>query len=651
MLWHVCFTQIYATSTGAAGGLPALEDEAGNPLEPFRLCPAQAFSHAHQYSHHYAAALRMQEGQLRGTLELLQSAATQLAEKPLHDSVCVAMLERAFSYAERLAVKCNTPYVEDNLHELRKQWDDHTEAKRLRLQRVGIAMMADDSAAGSSGLNPPAGAAGGAPARGVRRLSPAGDRSPSPRARQRRRALQPAASPAESSLTSEPAGQDAELIDGQPAVEAVRAADSLQGVQALMQAHALTAVVQSEACKAVANMLARDNGPIHAEAGNLGLLSDVRKAMRQHTGRSRVQKHACKALTNMMGYTGDNDDEAGRLELLTEIHQAMRTHPASVSLQEAACRAVANITSSNDENRKKAARHGLMKEVQKAMRRHPDSRGLQTHGIGAIVNITAQDSANQGEAGRIGLLRDIQRAMHQHRTSADVQEEACQAVGNIAAGSLANRKEAGWLGIFKDIQQAMRLHSGAPAVLRRACGAIGNICTDDACYSIARLVEDHIPNQVTGGRLSILKEVQAAMRAHLEAEDVMLYACYALRHMTVSTDNEVEAGRIGMLADLQGIMRKYTGNEYIQEQACAAIINLTDNEENKARAVQLHMLEDLQRALRLHASREVQTHAVAAVRGLVDGNLGCQARGGEAGPAERGGRRGSGPAAGREQLV
>lgn len=130
---------MYATATAGNSLLPKLRNARGTALSVRRLSLASLLAHATQHSERYAAALHMPEEMLEDTAESLTAACGELVERPLHEEVTAAFLERAFSDALFLAAKCGAPHAETNLQSLRKRWDEHREAKRARRAAGGAA--------------------------------------------------------------------------------------------------------------------------------------------------------------------------------------------------------------------------------------------------------------------------------------------------------------------------------------------------------------------------------------------------------------------------------------------------------------------------------------------------------------------------------
>lgn len=128
--------QVYASAVGPAG-LPKSKDRQGGDVEAGQLDAAAALAHACEHERYYATELGMPAALLVETARELEAAVVLAAPgcSALGPGAEVAagVLERALANAERLAARARGAGPEANVQALRRQWDAHEEAKRLRM--------------------------------------------------------------------------------------------------------------------------------------------------------------------------------------------------------------------------------------------------------------------------------------------------------------------------------------------------------------------------------------------------------------------------------------------------------------------------------------------------------------------------------------
>jgi len=479
----VALSKVYGPAT-ASGKLPPLKDENRKRLDVTSplFSTAHALRHADQHVAFYAAALGMSEEALRSSVQWLRETAARLdgIHKEFDTSSDDSVLRSAFNHAEQLASGCGAPHVVAKLQWLRKQKQRHDASM---LERVMPKYLSSESESSESSA--------------AKKGSSSGEGTLPSAKRQR------CASEASSWSNTSPSPE-----------ELVRCASSLSVLQTVMRAHASAPAVQRRACDVLVSMLAASESGAakQAEAGQLGLLFDIKDAMRRHANDADVQSPACEALAYITLNNAANASEASRLGLLQCIQQAMCEHEG-YHVAENACFAIGAICSEDAATRVQAGECGLLADIQRVSAAHPGSQVVQQTVCYAITNVCKYNASNQAEAGRVGLLKSLQAALR-------MDHSGCPPLGGCQSlyfllGNMDNKAEAARLGILADLQKVMRQHTGHADMQKIAC-----MC-------ITRLV-DHRQARAQAARLGLLEDVGVALSKHANDGVLALRACEAV---------------------------------------------------------------------------------------------------------------------------
>mmetsp|Transcript_14729 Transcript_14729/g.35056 ORF Transcript_14729/g.35056 Transcript_14729/m.35056 type:complete len:453 (-) Transcript_14729:1466-2824(-) len=119
----------------ASGCLAKARNWHGGEIEPDDLDAYYALKHVDSNLPYYSCLLGLDEEALKETISWLLRVRNDLAHENLA-GVAKHTLERAFSNIERLVFKSGCQHIERNLQRLKRQWDDHEESKRKRMQQA-----------------------------------------------------------------------------------------------------------------------------------------------------------------------------------------------------------------------------------------------------------------------------------------------------------------------------------------------------------------------------------------------------------------------------------------------------------------------------------------------------------------------------------
>eukprot|EP00873_Tetraselmis_striata_P009941 jgi/Tetstr1/430205/TSEL_020034.t1 len=292
------------------------------------------------------------------------------------------------------------------------------------------------------------------------------------------------------------------------------------------------------------------------EKKNLQLVRDI---IRSHYGNNvGVQQQACVIVRTMVAREEEFRAQAGELGLLTDMHNAMQKFPESAGVQKQAMGAVWNMVAGSSRNQDLAGRIGLLADLQTAMQNFEGHAEVQKMACGALWQMSIGHSQNKSRAGKQGLLVSLQTAMRRHPTNIEVQREACGAIRTLTSDNAMNKRIAGKIELLAELQSAMSLHIADPEILKETCGAAWIVIAGN--NDIRRWAGEH----------KLLADLQMVLRAYPRHLELQKQLCACLLHIvTHDLGNKVQAGELGLLADLKALLE---GSESVEIQVTALSI-------------------------------------------------------------------------------